>query len=168
MTAKEEALTVGRLRELLDYNPETGEFRWRVHRADNARSGSVAGSLNHGGYWRVSIQGHTYLAHRLAWLYVHGEWPTTGIDHKNGVTEDNRIANLREATQMENGGNKRKAHINSKTGLLGTSWHSPTKKFLAQIQLDGKNTYLGLFKTAEEAHQAYLKAKRELHPFCTL
>lgn len=90
------------------------------------------------------------------------------MDHINCVRDDNRIENLRAADNAENQGNRRKARSDSSTGVIGATWHQRSKKFQAMIRAGGKQKYLGLFPTAEEAHQAYLKAKRELHPFCTL
>ncbi len=168
MKPNEEALTAERLRELLSYEPETGEFRWRVGRGGTAVAGGRAGCKQTIGYRRIGVAGRTYWEHRLAWLHVTGTWPSDQIDHVNGVKGDNRIANLREATRSENQGNLRQARSDSKTGLLGVHWNKPNKKFMAQIMFSGKQKYLGLFDTAEQAHQAYLVAKRELHPFCTL
>lgn len=168
MKADEEALTAERLRELLDYSPETGEFRWRVDRGGTAGAGSVAGYTDSKGYCSIRIEGNDYLAHRVAWKYVHGAGPARGIDHRNGIRNDNRIVNLREATQSENMENQRKARADSKTGLLGTSRKTHSNKFRAQIKINGRSKSIGLFKTAEEAHQAYLKAKRKLHSHCTL
>ncbi len=167
MNAKEEALGADRLKELLSYNPDTGEFLWLVS-GGGVAAGRVAGRRHGKGYRAVTVTGRLYLAHRLAWLYVHGEWPEDEIDHKNGVRDDNRIANLREANKSQNQGNQRKARTDSYTGLLGASWERGGNKFRAQIRLNGKKKHLGLFNTAEEAHAAYIKAKRELHPFCTI
>lgn len=164
----ETGLTDERLQELLSYDPETGEFKWRSNRRGTARAGSVAGTLSRYGYRLIKIDGRGYFAHRLAWLYVYGRWPVDQIDHINTDKNDNRIANLREATGPENSGNQRKARAGSTTGLLGVSWYRRRNKFKASIGLSGKIMYLGYFRTAEEAHQAYLKAKRELHSFCTL
>lgn len=109
-----------------------------------------------------------YLEHRLAWLYVTGTWPSDQIDHVNGIRDDNRIFNLREATGPENNGNQRQARSDNKTGLLGVYWDKQHKKFSAKIMFSGKHKYLGYFPTAEEAHAAYIKAKRELHSHCTI
>lgn len=167
-TDKDSGLTAERLRELLDYSPETGEIRWRVNRGGTARADSVAGTPNGDGYRKIHIAGRRYFVHRLVWVYVYGRWPVNQIDHINMDKDDNRIVNLREATNAENHGNQRKARTDNRTGLLGASWNKEAKKFHAQIQLDGKTKHLGYHRTAEEAHQAYIKAKRELHPFCTL
>lgn len=164
---KHSGLTAAGLRELLSYNPDTGEFRWLVSRG-TARAGSVAGTRQNNGYWIIKISRRGYLAHRLAWVYVHGEWPVDQIDHRNGVRDDNHIANLREATELQNKQNRRQAKVGTKTGLLGTSWCERDKLFVATIRRDGKQTHIGCYRTAEEAHAAYLKAKRKFHSHCTL
>lgn len=168
MKPKEEALTVERLRELLDYSPETGEFRWRVSPSNSVSSGSVAGAPDRKGYWYIQIAGARYLAHRLVWLYVNAVWPKEQIDHVNCTRADNRITNLREATPTENGENIRHAKTNSSTGLLGVSWYKRTGKFTAKIKVNGKQLHLGYFYSAEDAYAAYLVAKRKYHSHCTL
>lgn len=163
----ETGLTAERVRELLSYDPETGVLLWKVSQGA-AKAGSVAGNLNNTGYRRIKIAGRLYLSHRLSWVHAYGGWPRDQLDHANAIRDDNRISNLREATRSENLGNQRRAQSSNKTGLLGVSWRSANKKFCAHIDLNGERTTLGLFNTAEEAHQAYLKAKRELHSHCTI
>lgn len=159
-------LTAERLRELLDYDPDTGVFTRKVRTANNVQVGDVAGALRHNGYIQISIDGRLHLAHRLAWLYVTGESPPSEIDHINGVKNDNRIANLRLATSAENKHNQRKPHADNTTGFLGVTHRRG--KFMAQIMVDGKKKFIGDFKNPEEAHAAYLKAKRQFHPFGTI
>lgn len=159
-------LTADRLRELLDYCPDTGVFTWRVRAAKCVKVGDVAGRFDAYGYWRIQIDGRKHLAHRLAWLYTTGEFPPDQIDHINGDRSDNRIANLRAATDAENKHNRRKPNSNTTSGYLGVS--PRYGKFRAQIWLDGKGKHIGSFGSPEEAHAAYLKAKRELHPFGTI
>src|SRR5690349_15052213 len=101
------SLTQQYLKEILHYDPETGVFIWYTSRG-HCKAGNVAGSLNLG-YILIGICNFKYQAHRLAWLYMTGEWPTFEIDHKNGVSSDNRWENLREATRIINGQNRRKA-----------------------------------------------------------
>lgn len=155
-------LTAERLREVLGYDPETGLFRWRV-RTSNVKVGDVAGCMRKDGYLIISINGRLHQAHRLAWLYVNGEWPPAEIDHIDGRRDFNAIANLREATHAENMHNRRKPQANNTTGYLGVSRYCG--KFRALITLDRKLKHLGYFDTPEEAHAAYLEAKRRLHPF---
>jgi hypothetical protein len=102
-------LTADRLRELVHYDPTTGLFTWTKNRAYKALGGTPAGYLNTNGYARITIDGISHAAHRLAWLYVHGRWPEATIDHINRIPHDNRLANLREASQSENNANSSRA-----------------------------------------------------------
>jgi hypothetical protein len=154
-----------RLKYLLDYNPETGIFIWKVSR--RVRSGDVAGYTNDRGYVLVRVDGKLYKAHRLAWFYVHGVWPDE-IDHIHGNRSDNRISQLRDVPHSGNAQNIRAARRDNASGLLGVSLHKASGKYVAQIQLDKKKHYLGLFDTSHLAHQAYIKAKRNLHKFSTI
>jgi hypothetical protein len=160
-------LTAARLRELLSYDPETGVFICLVHRGKKKRAGMQDGLADKNGYRAIEIEKRRYRAHRLAWLYMTGEWPTDFIDHINGIKTDNRFCNLRDVTHTVNMQNMRKPTINNSTGYLGV--HPGYKGwFKAQINVDGEKLYLGKFKTAEEASEAYLKARRELQPGNTL
>ncbi len=165
--AMKDAVTADSLREILDYDPETGVFRRKV-RASNAASGSVAGSIMNG-YVAISIGNQRYKAHRLAWLYVYGSWPKMAIDHINGNRADNRIYNIRLATQRMNRENLHSARSDNKSsGMLGAHWCEYHKKWKSHIRTHGKLIHIGYFKTAEEAHQKYLEAKRLLHEGCTI
>ncbi len=162
------SLTASRARELLDYNPETGVFTWKVKASSRAMPGDLAGSLTKQGYWRVHVDGCAYKAHRLAWLHVHGEWPSQHIDHINGDKLDNRIANLRDVSLSVNQENRRAAEKGAASKLLGVCWASARQTWQAQICVRGRRMFLGYFKTEHEAHSAYLAAKRELHAGNTL
>lgn len=151
-----------RVRELLDYNPETGQFVWRVSRSGNARAGSIAGGINGDGYLIISIDDRPQKAHRLAWLSVYGVWPTNPLDHINRVKSDNRICNLREVTVTENTQN-RSAFRNNKTGFKGVHFDKTSALYRAQIRHMGKLHRLGRFKTPEEAFAAYQQAAAILH-----
>lgn len=154
-------LTAERLRELLDYDPVNGTFTWRVNR-NGVRIGDRAGSLvDSRGYLRVGIDGREYSAHRLAWLYVHGEWPTQVIDHCNGDPSDNRIENLRDVSQQVNVQNQHRARSTNKCGLLGVRRQG--KRWYARIMTNGRERHIGTFDTPEEAHAAYLAVKAVLH-----
>lgn len=160
-------LTAERLREVLAYDPETGIFRWKVSRPNGVKPGNIAGTSHKDGYRYIKVLGSNWKAHRLAWLYVYGEWPKDVIDHINGESSDNRIANLRDVDRVVNAQNQRRAHKSNKsTGLIGAAknWG----QFRAGIRIGGKMKHLGNFKTPEEAHQAYLTAKRELHQGCAI
>lgn len=157
-------LTAERLRELLHYAPETGAFTRVASRGGRAMAGNIAGSIDRQGYRRITIDRREYKAHRLAWLYVTGAWPENYIDHRNGVRDDNRFANLREATSGENHQNITRRSDNT-SGFIGVTWHRQNMKWMAQIRVDGRYHYLGCFNTYEEANAAYLKAKADLHTF---
>ena len=153
-----------RLRELLDYKPETGVFTWLVNRS-TTKAGSVAGHINKAmGYYKLRIDGKIYWAHRVAWLYAYGKWPENQIDHINGIRHDNRIANIRSVTHSQNMQNLTKAR--SESGLIG-AWKQ-NGKWSSRIRVNGKEIKLGYFESKEKAHEAYITAKRELHPFGTL
>jgi len=156
-------LTVERLRAAVHYDPVTGVFVWKESRARGARIGGSAGIASNGiGYARVGLDGRRYLAHRLAWFYVHGEWPENDIDHINRRRLDNRMLNLRQATRSENLQNKALSEKNT-SGRKGVYWHKRAGKWLAQIKADGKHHYLGLFSDIELAARAYQLASVDLH-----
>ena len=161
-------LTQARLKELLHYDPDTGALTWRVAPSNCVKAGSVAGAITAYGYVQVSVDSTLHRAHRLAFLYMVGEIPPNAVDHVNGDRADNRWCNLRLATPSENQQNLRGPLSNSKSGLLGVSWHARGKKWQAQIKVDAVKHHLGCFTDKHEAHAAYLKAKAELHPFSTL
>jgi hypothetical protein len=148
--------------ELFVYDPETGELRNRVDRNGRARSGALAGYRRADGYVNVAVKGKRYQVHRVAWLMTHGAWPAAQIDHVNGVRDDNRLINLREATAAENGRN-RGATAGNRTGFKGVYWHKIGRKYVAKIKFRGKSTYLGLFTTPEAAHAAYQSAAYANH-----
>ena len=157
-------ITADLVRSLLDYDADTGLLRWRVSRG-SVQAGAIAGSPNKDGYLGLSIKRTTVLAHRVIWLHVHGVWPTRQIDHINGDRRDNRLVNLRDVAPAVNSQNLTDAHVDSYSGILGVHWHSRDKRWIAQLGAYGKRHHLGTFRTAEEAHAAYLKAKATLHPF---
>jgi hypothetical protein len=140
-----------RVLALLRYDPGTGVFTWRVDHNYNAKTGEVAGARFDGGrYWTIGIDGENYLAHRLAWLYMTGEWPPADIDHRNRVGTDNRWDNLRLATPSQNLANAKKRSDNT-SGVKGVSWFKQTRKWRAYVCQHGKETHLGYYATLEEA-----------------
>lgn len=145
----------------MKYDPDTGVFTRRVARS-NTKAGDQVGTLCADGYMRVLVDYRRYLVHRLAWLYVYGEFPVSQLDHKNGTRSDNRIANLRQATSGENSQNI-KVRTSNPSGKLGVSRHAG--KWRAAIAVNGKRRHLGRFSTPEEAAQAYAEAKASLHLF---
>jgi hypothetical protein len=167
---KNNCLTLKRLREFLDYDLETGIFIRKISKRGH-RAGVIAGYVHPLGYRRITIDRQTYGAHQLAWFYVTGVWPLKMVDHRNGKRDDNWFKNLREADHSINAENQRKAPKTNKSGLLGV--HNLGKRFISKpwmstITVKGKHNYLGTFATPEEAHAAYLRAKRELHVGCTI
>lgn len=159
-------ITQERLKELLHYDPETGIFTWIVHKSSSGVRGEAAGYKNPSGYIYIKIDHRTYLAHRLAWFYMVGEWPSDEIDHKDGDKANNKFKNIREATRSHNMQNKHVAASNNESGLLGVS--RSRNRWKAAIRVAGRLRYIGTFDTPEEAHAAYVEKKRELHPFGTL
>lgn len=157
-------ISIGRLKELLRYDPSTGQFVWRVKLARKIVVGTIAGCTRSDGYVIIKIEGVNYFAHRLAWFYMTGAWPEKDVDHKVG--KSNRWTNIRAVTRTVNMQNMRHARITNKTGLLGVDRHRD--RFKATIRVDGERRYLGTFDTADAAHKAYVEAKRQLHLGCTI
>ena len=151
------SLTGNRLKELVSYCEETGIFVWKETRG-KAIKGQSAGYLDKKtGYIQIGLDKTLYLAHRLAWLYVYGHFPSGAIDHKNRIGSDNRIANLRIANDSQNGANKPIARDN-KSGFKGVSWHRGGRKWQASIKVNKKSIGLGLYENPEDAHKAYCAA----------
>lgn len=157
-------LTAERLREVLNYDPETGVFTWKIRSSRRSHIGSIAGTKEVLGYWCIEFEGGRYKGHRLAWLYIYGKWPLLQVDHINGVRCDNRISNLREATRAENQQNRK---ITEGGGQFskGTHCNKRTGRWEASISVDGTRLHLGTFDTQEEAHKAYVAAKLVHHTF---
>lgn len=150
-------ITAARLRELLDYDPATGIFRWRARKGGMAAEGSVAGSINNRGYRNITIDYRIYAAHRLAWLFMRGTWPKKNIDHRNGNSADDSWANLREATQGDNRANSKGFNILGTKGVYA----EPSGKFRARIYRQGKLRHIGSFCTLAEAAEARKKVAIE-------
>ena len=164
-------LTQERLKAVLDYDSTNGLFNWRVSNNGRIRVGQRAGSLKPPlGYVQIKVDRVLYAAHRLAWLWVHGTFPENHIDHIDGDHANNRLANLRDVPVGINAQNLRRARSNNEsTKLLGVSRRNKTRGgFQARIRFEGKEKRLGTFPTAEQAYAAYVAAKRELHPGCTI
>jgi hypothetical protein len=157
-------ITQSELIRLLDYNPNTGQFRWKVNHSTRAKQNGLAGRKHNKGYWTIRINNKDYLAHRLAWLWMTGSWPINTIDHINGIRNDNRLCNLREATHAEQKQNvvKRK---NNKSQYTGVSFCKKRQLWRSDIWLNYKQIFLGYFDTAEQAAEAYKAAKEKYHTF---
>ena len=154
-------LTLERLLYVMNYDPTTGIF---VANLTNRRrkAGARSDRLVESGYRLVCIDGKEYRAHRLAWLYVHGCWPTGEIDHINNIRTDNRIANLREATSIENNRNI-KIRSNNTSGYKGVWYSKRRKKWRARITVDWRDIELGFYDSAEAAYAAYCAAVIKYH-----
>lgn len=144
------------LRELAHYDMDNGIFTWKKRRR-GVKTGKPLGTCNGNGYLRITVLGRSYYAHRLAWLYVYDEWPENEIDHINAIKSDNRISNLRKATSKENKEYRFNPQSNSKSRVIGVSWHKRANKW----QSFYKNKYLGLFDSIDDAAQAYKLEKEK-------
>lgn len=147
------ALTGSRLERLLNYDSETGVFRWRGGHK-RVRAGAVAGVIDKDGYVIICIDGRNYRAHRLVWLWMTGDWPVDEIDHRDMSRSNNRFDNLREATHQQNAHNRRKR---------GFILDRRRNVFVARINIGSEHIHLGQFSTAEEAQAAYNSAAEKLH-----
>ena len=160
-------VTLDHLHKILDYDRNTGTFVWAIRRSKAVDAGDIAGCLEKRiGYVTIGIEGRVYKAHRLAWLYIHHEWPNGLIDHINGNKSDNRIDNLRVVLANGNSQNIRKPNKRNKSGYLGVIFFQ--NKWRASITINSKTRCLGDYNTPEEAHAAYLGAKRLHHATCTI
>ncbi len=156
-------LTQSRLKELLSYDPETGLFVNRIERNPRAKQGCSTGYANTIGYVVIQIDREKFGAHRLAWLYMTGEWPIQQIDHINRIRSDNRFSNLRQATFAENCHNMSVACSNT-SGHQGVTWHKGRQKWQAQLAVQGRHFYLGMYDDIDEAVAVRRGAVRLFHP----
>ena len=159
-------LTQARLKAVFFYDPVVGVFIRRLKQL-GAKVGKISGCLRSDGYLTTSIDGKPHKCHRLAWLYMTGNWPCYEIDHIDGDRANNKFLNLRDIPKWANIQNQRKAQKhNHSTGVLGVFPNG--SGFASRLSVNSKKVYLGTFHTVEEAHQAYLTAKRALHVGCTI
>lgn len=165
-------LTVERLRELVHFDPETGIFTRRVRTAQRHQVGDRADFLitrgPNAGYYRVSIDSQRFMAHRVAWLHVHGRWPDHDIDHIDGNRGNNQLSNLRDVRNVVNRENMRGPRADNSCGYLGVVFHAQSNRWRARIQSHGRTSHLGMFDTPQQAHEAYVLAKRRIHEGCTI
>lgn len=163
------------LRQLLRYEPETGKLYWKERPASMFKTKQSHGTWNtrfagkeaftavgNHGYRVGRVNYKLLLAHRVIWAIHYGEWPEDQIDHIDGDRLNNRIGNLREATNSENNRNRGIGESNT-SGFKGATWVSRRKAFQAQIYVDRRNIFLGYHATAEAAHAAYCEAAKKLH-----
>jgi HNH endonuclease len=152
-------ITAARLRELLHYDPVTGEFRWVKSLNPKIHVGDIAGTLANG-YRKITIRGREYAAHQLAWLYMTGKWCSALVDHRDGNRSNNRWDNLRHATPSQNSANRR-MNRNNKCGFKGVI-RAQSGRWCASIYKNGRSRHLGTFSTPEAAHAAYMTEARKL------
>jgi hypothetical protein len=139
----------------IHYDPDTGAFTRKIASARRVKVGDVCGAISGGGYRYIRLCGKAYKANRLAWFYVHGEWPSGLVDHINGIKDDDRICNLRVCTNAENCQNRTRAK---------GAYMVEGGKYTSLITVNGKRHYLGRFSSESEARSAYLEAKRTFCP----
>lgn len=164
MTA-DNRISAERVREVLSYDPETGIFRWKVATSSRVSVGDIAGQTTWNGYIVIGIDGANWRAHRLAWLYMTGDWPKEHTDHINGKRDDNRWSNLREATRSENNRNVA-MHKNNTSGRKGIYWHKLRQKWHVTIMIDRRKIHIGYFDDPDIAAAAYRAAALKYHgPF---
>lgn len=149
-------IELDRLKTLLSYCPDTGDFRWLRNRPNGMKVGDIAGCQNKDGYIVITILGRQYPAHRLAWFYMKGEWCL--VDHRDSEGSNNRWNNLREATQQQNCQNRR----GSGKYLKGTYFNARDRIWTARIMKDGCHRHLGTFHSEVDAHAAYVRAASDL------
>lgn len=148
-----ETITVNDARRVLRYDESSGLLFWAVSLSNRCKAGSEAGFTHDQGrsvYRKVTILGRTYLVHRVIMLMVNGEWPPEHVDHIDGNGLNNRLSNLRLATNKENGRNQA-IHKTNTSGHTGVVWHSDRQMWMAQIFADGVRHYLGYFAEIEDA-----------------
>ncbi|EHK4563528.1 HNH endonuclease [Salmonella enterica] len=157
---KQLIMSVGDIRDLIDYNPETGILTAKVN-FSGRQAGSVIGSQTWQGYYAFSLFGKKCFAHRLAWLLHYGEWPSQPIDHINGIKTDNSIKNLRLCSLSQNQFNK-PTQKNNTTGVKGVYWNKRDKRYVASVQFNGKKYSAGHHKDIESAKEAVMKLREKL------
>jgi hypothetical protein len=159
ITKEYKMITQEYLKSILDYNPDTGIFTWKVNKSKRSNIGDIAGWLD-GGYTKLEINNKPYKAHRLAWLYVYGEMPKNLIDHVNNDRSDNKISNLREATYQQNSENYKTPKTN-KSGVKNVSWYKQLNKWVVSIGIKGKKKTIGYFDDLEFAELVAIEARNK-------
>lgn len=149
-------ITQNELKKLLLYVPDTGSFIYKQDGKRNIKGGTIAGRPHSMGYWNIGLKGKSYLAHRLAWLYMTGTWPEQ-IDHINHNRADNRFSNIRAVNNMINHMN-RPMQKNNKSGCTGVHWDNTVEKWKSEIKIDGKKKHLGFFSDIGKAIKSRLEA----------
>ncbi len=141
------------------YQDDAGVVRWLKSPGRRVKAGDAAGHYVTKGYLQVQWKGRGWASHRIAFALSHGRWPTAQIDHINGHKDDNRISNLREATNQQNACNR--PSRNASTGMKGVTLHRG--RYVARCSVGGRSKHLGCFDSAEAAHAAYVSAASHMH-----
>lgn len=162
LKSTKENFTSDYLKSILEYNPETGVFKWKVSLAKCTHPRDVAGTIQLRGRRTIGINKRIYLSSRLAWLYMTGNWPPHIVDHRNRDNSDDRWSNLRAATNKQNAQNRNKPFTNT-SGFKGISWERKRNRWKAIIEVNYKAIQLGSFSTREEAYAAYCETARTIH-----
>lgn len=152
-------LTQEYLKSILDYDLDTGIFTWKVKKSQVAKAGDVAG-WEYNGYREIEIDNKKYKAHRLAWLYVHGEMPKNLIDHIDNNRSNNKISNLREATYQTNSENYKTPKTN-KSGVKNVSWYKKLNKWVVSISVEKTKKTIGYFDDLEFAELVAIEARNK-------
>ena len=158
-------MTYDEVKKVLQYDPSTGVLTWLAPTSRKFKKGDVVGSHDSDGYLIVRIRGITYKQHRLAWLYMTGAWPAHQVDHANGIRDDNRWINLREATQSQNSMNAKPKGV---SGIRGVDWLNREKRWRVMIHGSGKRIIVGYFKEFQDAANAAKMAREQHHREFTL
>jgi hypothetical protein len=161
-TPKKIDITIEELKSLVSYDPLTGEFTTLVRRSFRTWVGKRTGTTMCNGYIKITLGYRQYLAHRLAWFYTHGEWPQCELDHKNLIVSDNRIENLRCATDGQNKYNRKKSKLNT-SGIKGVQWSKQRNRWQAVLRQNNKCIHCGFFHNIEDAKKAVRNKRVELH-----
>lgn len=158
----EELITQDELKRVIFYDPKSGLLTWIVSPSRSVRAGSLAGSINKSdGYVKVKVNGRLYFGHRLAVLYMTGEWPDH-TDHANAIKSDNRWSNLRVCSSLENAWNKSKQHNNT-SGFVGVTWCKKSMKWKPSLSVRGKRINLGYWDDIELADLIVREARNKYH-----
>lgn len=150
------------LLQVLDYFPETGVFVWKISPSQAVKAGDIAGTKHRENYVGIGYKGKLYKAHHLAWFFTYGAFPDQDVDHRDGNRSNNKISNLRLASEAENLWN-RKLCTRNKSGVKGVFWYNAGQKRAAQIRKNGAKHFLGYFQNIEDAEKVVREARERLH-----
>ena len=159
---KDEMITQQELKNVLHYDQDTGIFRRLKVSSRKDKLNEIVGCDIGRGYLQTRINYKKYFLHRLAWLYVYGEYPNKFIDHINGNPSDNRICNLRQANSFENNQNAKISKLNT-SGIKGVTWSKYNKKWEVKCRVMGKRYFLGLFEDINAAAETYKRFAEKYH-----